>query len=97
MGRMASFFGASSSGTSGRSRGNAAGSSGAPDFLAQSEDPDKRRLADAQSRSRGAGRQSRCRSVGDHGGCVLMQGMPQDLMVQKHCSSVTGQWLGLPA
>ena len=60
MGRVASWFGASSSGGGGggpypgRSRGaGSAGTNGAPDFLAQLEDPDKRRLSEAQARSRG--------------------------------------------
>ena len=65
MGRLSSWFGASSSGSgggsaysgagpSGRHRGGPGAVNGAPDFLAQSEDPDRRRLVEAQSRSRGA-------------------------------------------
>ena len=55
MGRMASWFGASTSGrnSSVHSRGQHGSSSGAPDFLAQADDPDKRRIDHARAQSRG--------------------------------------------
>ena len=55
MGRMASWFGASTSGRNGsaHSRAQHSSSSGVPDFLAQADDPDKRRIDHAKAQSRG--------------------------------------------
>ncbi len=55
MGRMASWFGASTSGRNGsaHSRAQHSSSSGVPDFLAQADDPDKRRIDLARAQNRG--------------------------------------------
>ena len=57
MGRMASWFGASTSGRNGsvhsRAQHSSSSSSGVPDFLAQADDPDKRRIDHARAQSRG--------------------------------------------
>ncbi|CAL5220902.1 g2996 [Coccomyxa viridis] len=54
MGRMASWFGASTSGRNGsaHSRAQHSSSSGVPDFLAQADDPDKRRIDHARAQNR---------------------------------------------
>ena len=62
VGRVASWFGPTNSNGAGasargRSRSSVNGAAAAPDFLSQSEDPDKRRLTQAQAKPRGASRQ----------------------------------------
>jgi len=60
MGRVASWFGASTGGRNGgvNSRAQHNSSSGVPDFLAQADDPDKRRIDHARAQSRGGKRLS---------------------------------------
>ena len=54
MGRVASWFGASTSGRNGSVQSRSQHSStGVPDFLAQADDPDKRRVDHARAQSRG--------------------------------------------
>ena len=58
MGRVASWFGGSSSSRNGSAnsrsqRHGSSSSSGVPDFLSQADDPDKRRVDQSRSQSRG--------------------------------------------
>jgi hypothetical protein len=105
MGRVAGWFGAASSGGSSggggtpqagrfRAGGPGAATNGAPDFLAQLEDPDKRRLSEAQSRTRGES-QIRSSRPGDLRNWIgdLGHGMQRaGLLVGGGCSSrVSGE------
>ena len=59
MGRVASWFGGSSSSRNGSAdsrsqhHGSSSSSSGVPDFLSQADDPDKRRVDQSRSQGRG--------------------------------------------